>query len=274
MFEKENLDYLTLLREHFYFQVPFPVETYVVQDAVDAFMKFLKEPENVKSHIKFSIAPKHRRGEVGYQKRVEGDHIYNDNKEFFHYHPAILGKYSEFIRSNPNLEDFLNKATPLWEATYRVVKEVLCSFESVFPGTYNKIFATNCVHIVLRFLKYDWQKSQKYLAKPHYDAGSFSLAIAESCPGLRIGSGPLNLKMVEHKPNQAIFMLSSNFKKVFEGTKNNDFSAGWHDVIQVDETQVGKPFARWAVVAFIEAHGVEALERTETHKWFFGSEFV
>lgn len=36
----------------------------------------------------------------------------------------------------------------------------------------------------------------------------------------------------------------------------------------MSETQIGKPFARWAVVAFIEAQGVEALPRTETHKWY------
>jgi hypothetical protein len=45
---------------------------------------------------------------------------------------------------------------------------------------------------------------------------------------------------------------------------------GWHDVIQLDETLIGKPFARWAIVVFIEAHGVEALPRTETHKWLLG----
>ena len=118
---------------------------------------------------------------------------------------------------------------------------------------------------MLRFLKYDWQKSGDLLAKPHFDAGSFTLAIAESCPGLRIGSAPENLKHVMHKPGNAVFMLSSNFQKVID---TDQFSAGWHDVIQVDKTLIGKPFARWAVVAFIEAHGVEALPRTETHKWY------
>lgn len=49
---------------------------------------------------------------------------------------------------------------------------------------------------------------------------------------------------------------------------SNDLSAGWHEVIQLDETRIGKPFARWAIVAFVEAHGVEALPRAETHKWY------
>jgi hypothetical protein len=41
-------------------------------------------------------------------------------------------------------------------------------------------------------------------------------------------------------------------------------------VIQLDESVIGKPFARWAIVAFIEAHGVEALSRSETHNWYKG----
>jgi hypothetical protein len=64
-------------------------------------------------------------------------------------------------------------------------------------------------------------------------------------------------------------MLSSNFKCILD---TDDLSAGWHDVIQVDKTIIGKPLARWAIVAFIEAQGVEALSRTETHKWYVGGD--
>lgn len=120
-------------------------------------------------------------------------------------------------------------------------------------------------HLLLRFLKYDWQSSGKYLAKPHFDAGSFTLAIAESSPGLRIGSCPENLKQVNHKAGNAIFMLASNFQKIMD---TQELSAGWHDVIQTDQTLIGKPYARWAIVAFIEGHGIEALSRSETHKWY------
>ncbi len=73
-------------------------------------------------------------------------------------------------------------------------------------------------------------------------------------------------------------MLASNFEKIFNINKNNEnddrarhdikLLPGWHDVIQLDETRVGKPFARWAIVAFIDGHGVEALPRTETHRWY------
>jgi len=127
------------------------------------------------------------------------------------------------------------------------------------------VFETEHPHILVRFLKYDWQSSGKYLAKPHFDSGSCTLAIAESDAGLRIGSCPDDLQLVEHKTNQAIFMLSSNYRQLLNA---DTLSAGWHDVIQLDETRIGQPFARWAIVAFIEAQGVDALPRTETHKWY------
>ncbi|WP_019216762.1 hypothetical protein [Legionella tunisiensis] len=155
------------------------------------------------------------------------------------------------------------KAKPIWELVYKTVHGILQVFEKRFPGTMDKVFATDDVHILLRFLRYNWQESGKYLAKPHFDAGSFTLAIAESSPGLRIGSCPDDLKLVEHKDEHAVFMLASNFKQIMS---TNEFSAGWHDVVQLDEALIGKPYARWAIVAFIEAHGVKALPRSETHK--------
>ena len=59
-------------------------------------------------------------------------------------------------------------------------------------------------------------------------------------------------------------MLASNSEKLMP---NNKIPSGWHDVIQLDESLVGEPCARWAIVDFIDAHGVQALPRTETHKW-------
>ncbi len=253
------------LKQKFYFQVPFPMEHAILEDAITAFFKFLEEPDEVKTYIDFSIAPSHRRGEIGFRHRNPDDDIYNDSKDFFHFHPAIFEKYDQFLEENLVVQDFCNKAYPIWNLVYDTTHNILNILDQDYPGTLTKIFDTSCPHIALRFLKYNWQKSGKYLAKPHFDAGSFTLTITESCPGLRIGSGPENLQPVEHKDRHAVFMISSNFKKVMN---TNEFSPGWHDVIQLDETLIGKPFARWAIVAFIEAHGVEALPRSETHKYY------
>lgn len=260
-----NKNIYNQLQERYFAQIPFPLPRTQIEEAVVAFLKFLDEPESVKNHIDFTIAPMHRRGDVGFKHRDPGDHIYNDSKDFFHYHPAIFEKYADFVQKNPALNDFLMKAKPIWEQTFTILKSILGQFETDYPGLCSKIFDVPYPHVLLRFLKYNWDSSQKYLAKPHFDAGSFTLAIAESCPGLRIGSCPEDLKLVEHQKGNALFMISSNFQKVMEGS---DLKPGWHDVIQLDESKIGKPFARWAVVAFIEADGVEALPREETRKYY------
>lgn len=250
-----------------YVEVPFSIEPRLLQQAVDAFFRFLDEPDSIKNHIDFTIAPEHRRGDVGYKHRDAGEHIYNDSKDFFHFHPALIGKYDNFLSENPVVADFVLKAQPIWELVAETIRSILLSLESQCSGIVDKVFATEHPHILLRFLKYEWQESGKYLAKPHFDAGSCTLAIAESCSGLRMGTCPQDLELIKHQEQHALFMLSSNFRQLLD---KDELSACWHDVIQLDEDCIGKPFARWAVVAFIEAHGVKALPRTETHKWAKG----
>lgn len=254
----------TDLQEKYYTSVPFPVPDSQIQLAVDAFLTFLQEPSPLKEHINFSIAPEHRRGDVGFQKRASANDLYNDDKEFFHFHPAVFDRYGAFLEKQPRINDFLEKAIPLWEGAYQVVEDILKTLDPHFPGIHEKVFNTACPHLLIRFLRYDWHSCGKYLAKPHFDAGSVTLGIAESCPGLRIGSNPENLRLVEHSPGHAVFMFSGNMEKVIT---QSPFYPGWHDVIQMDETFVGRPFSRWAVVAFIDAHGVDTLSRDQLHQW-------
>ncbi len=261
-------DLLKQLQSHYYASVSFPIERKYLEEAIESFFKFLEQPQSVKEHIDFRISTLHRRGEIGFKHRDSSDDIYNDSKDFFHFHPAILGKYADFLKENLVVGDFITKANVIWDLTYHTVLNIITLLNNTYPGVKDNIFNTDDVHIILRFLKYNWDTSAKYLAKPHFDAGSFTLAIAESSPGLRIGSGPLDLQLVTHNAQQAIFMLSSNFKKIMPA---ENLKAGWHDVVQLDDNYIGKPYARWAIVAFIEGHSVTALPRTETHKWYMNS---
>ena len=253
------------LQKQYYAYVPFLIEDKVYEDAMQAFFKFLDTPDNIKNHIDFKITDVHRRGDIGFKHRDPANDIYNDSKDFFHFHPAIFDKYPEFVENTPVVKDFMLKALPIWQLTYETICSILEIFDQDFPGISDSFFKTQYPHVMLRFLKYNWQESGENLAKPHFDSGSLTLAISESSPGLRIGSCPEDLQIVEHKDNQAIFMLSSNFRKVMD---TDEFKPGWHDVIQLDKTLIGRPFARYAIVAFIEADGVEALSREETHKWY------
>ncbi|MCA0369645.1 MAG: hypothetical protein LCH26_00875 [Proteobacteria bacterium] len=247
-----------------YARVAFPMPSSQIKGAVEAFFAFLKESQSIKAHIDLDIAPQHRRGEIGYRLR-EADDLYGDSKEFFHFHPIIFDHYADFLGENPVVAHFMACARPLWEATTTIVQDMMQNLDQDFPGAYARIFGASPVHVILRFLKYDWAACGAYLAKPHYDAGSFTLAIAESCGGLRMGTLPENLAPLTHVPGQALFMVSSNYGKILDGA---EIAPAWHDVIQMDETKVGKPFSRWAVVAFVDGHGVEALSREETRKWY------
>jgi hypothetical protein len=248
-----------------YIQVPFSIDQSQITQAITAFFDFLKLSEEIKNHIDFKISPLHRRGDIGFKHRDPDNDLYNDSKDFFHFHPLIFEKYKEFIQDNPIIDQFLKLALPLWKVTYDVVYEIINILEQDYPGTLSKIFDTYETHIILRFLKYNWGESGKYLAKPHFDSGSFTLAIAESGPGLRIGTHPNDLEIIHHQANKAIFMTSSNFHKVIDTDR---LCPGWHDVIQLDEKKIGKSFSRWAIVAFIDGHNVESLSRSETHKWY------
>jgi hypothetical protein len=259
---------LQTLQEKHYIQVPFLMKRAFLEEAIQSFFNFLNEPDEVKDHINFSISPEHRRGDIGFKHRDPNDHIYNDSKDFFHFHPAIFEQYASFLNEHPAVNDFVLKANIIWQLAYDVTKTLLQTLDHEFPGTSEKVFKSQNDHFILRFLKYHWQKSDEYLAKPHFDAGSFTLAIAESSPGLRIGSTPDNMQLISHKDEHAIFMLSGNFKKLID---TDTLFPGWHDVIQLDSTQIGKPFARWAIVAFIDGHGVSAPPRSETHKWAISS---
>lgn len=175
------------LDENHFYKVPFPVSKKVIDDAVLAFFDFLKEPDEVKNAVNFKVKPESRRGDVGYVKRDPSESLYNDSKEYFHYHAAIEEHYPELLKSNIALKKFSDKAYPIWMAAKDKVGEILAAFEPSFPGISAKFFDLKEPEILLRFLRYNWSRSGKYLAKPHYDAGSCTLAIAESAPGLRIG---------------------------------------------------------------------------------------
>lgn len=167
-----------------YILIPFSVKKAQIEEAIASFFEFLKLPENIKQHIDLKISPLHRRGDIGFKHRNPEDDIYNDSKDFFHYHPIIEKHYSEFIKKHETLRIFLKNAVLLWDIVYYTIKDILANFEKDYPNTLSKIFDTDTPHILLRFLKYDYSVSGQYLAKPHFDSGSFTIAIAESSPGL------------------------------------------------------------------------------------------
>jgi hypothetical protein len=256
--------YENLKKEH-YVVVPFPYDHKFLDGAMHSFFRFLTLPDSKKDQLKLSLSKKHRRGDLGftYRQKSKG-HTYNDQKSFFHYHPKLKQKYSKEIEADPVLKDFISRANKIWHAVYDATDQMLKRLDAKYPGVYDKVLKTDSPHIILRFLKYDIRTPGKYLAKPHYDAGSFTFALAESGPGLRIGSCPDDLKPIAHHDRQAVFFLGANIAQLITP---DSLKPGWHDVVQMGEKPADNTYARWAIVAFIDGHDVGGAPEALTHKW-------
>ena len=134
----------------------------------------------------------------------------------------------------------MEKASPIWQAARDCATDILKELSHLYPGLMDRFFTEEEPHVLLRFIRYHWQESHENLAKPHYDAGSCTLAIAESEKGLRIGADQDTLKLIEHAPGEALFFLSSNFQRL---VADATLKPAWHDVVQLDKTIIGKPYA-------------------------------
>ena len=251
------------IRQLGYEAVPFSIPRQQILTAVAAFMDFLELPPSTKGRIDFHVNPTHRRSEIGYRFRRSTDGPFRDDKEFFHYHPAIHERYPEFLDSNPAVERFCALARPVFEAAVTTMRSVVEQMiEPVVPGICQRIFDVPLPHVQLRFLRYFWQVPGKNLAKGHYDCGLATLAIAESGPGLRIGHDDASLRPVVHRDREAVFMVGRSMSRFPE----MGLSPSWHDVVQSGDTVSCEPLSRWAVVCFMEVSGAVSFDRHTTHQ--------
>lgn len=245
------------LEKDFYISIPYDLPRSVINETIEAFLEFIQTDQKVKDHLQSRLPGIHRRGELGFTHR-EGLDQNPDVKDFFHYHPFLKKSHEEYISANATVNRLITQADIIWNHVADVTKQILLCLNSKYPDVYNKVFDTEDPHIVLRLVYYQADPDQEILARPHFDAGSFTLAVAESAPGLRIGSHQENLQLVPHKEGRAIFMLGANYRKVIT---TDTLLPGWHDVIRLDNLR-----SRWAIVAFIDGHGIEGPSRDDTHK--------
>jgi hypothetical protein len=245
--------------------VPFKYDHHFCTESMNAFFRFLELPMAKKKKFKSKLSGKHRRGDLGlvYRQKSHGND-YNDKKVFFHYHPKLRQEHRALIEADPVVRDFMDRADLVWQEVYQALNQTLKRLDKKYPGLRDKIMKTKEPHILVRFLRYDIQTPGNYLAKPHFDAGSMTFAIAESKPGLRMGSGPDDLKLVHHKDKQALFFLAANISQLIDPTP---LKPGWHDVIQVGEKPSDNRYERWALVAFIDGHDTTGAPEKLTHKW-------
>lgn len=237
------------IKERQFAEVPFTVSQGELSSAAEVFLAFLTLPQEVKDKFYFKLDKHLRKADVGYvrKNRDEGG---NDNKEYFHYHPRAqkeFKEHDEFL--DRRVQDFFTYADKIHRAASNTMEETIRLLDTKFPGTYNRFFPEGIEpRFYLRFLKYETGKEGDFLAKSHYDAGTCTLAMAESSPGLRIGKTETSMKPVTHTEGTAIFMPAYSLQAV----TSDIFSPAWHEVVQLEEDKVSSGVARWAIVMFAD----------------------
>ncbi len=259
-FSEDMQDFESDLLTKSYHEVPFSLGKQQISMIMRSYYAFLEEPPEVVSYICMKLDPKSRRSDLGYtQRKSEFSHF--DDKEFFHYHPKIWEEYGEWIEDHPVVKEFLVQADIVWKAAQEALRTPLSLLDRRYPGLAAQ-YSSNHPQFLIRFLKYSPGKIRgAELAKGHFDAGSMTLAIAESSPGLRIGKDAQDLKSVAHSEYKALFFLASTFQKQVGDTF---FHPAWHDVIRVSDSKIDE--SRWALVCFLEAPNVRPFSWESNHQ--------
>ncbi len=247
--------------DHAYATVPLSITSVEIGDAIQMFMRFLALPIDVKERCYFQIQSNDRGSEVGYRRYLR-DTGQTDNREYVHYHTLAEERFVNEREDIPELHNLLNNMRQIHDAALATLREVLVSFDTVYPGLSAQFFSpTQPGNFYLRFLKYDNLHPGAFLAKGHYDRGSCTLAIAESAPGLRMGIDTSSLHEVAHHEGEALFFPSLTFPEL----THSDFKPTWHDVIQKDSDTFSSDTARWAIVLFADTHTLRPISYEEAH---------
>ncbi|OGY44276.1 MAG: hypothetical protein A2729_04210 [Candidatus Buchananbacteria bacterium RIFCSPHIGHO2_01_FULL_39_14] len=247
-----------------YASVHFPLSSVELAMAVDDFLAFTDISDTLKHQFtSIKINPDDRGSDVGYMKRQQIKGAL-DEKEIFHYNEYFPHLFANNpALENPIVDSFLSSAQKVYLSAKACMEEIICEFEPHFPGVYTSFFPQGQLpHLYLRFLKYSTQREDTFLAKGHYDRGACTLALAESGPGLRIGSTPLDLREVEHQDQTAFFFAGTQFAEII----TQEFAAAWHDVVQKSEYKLNHMTARWAMVFFADQYNGRITTFEENHR--------
>lgn len=245
-----------------YAQVPaHGLNSAALTDAAHVFLDFLTLPEEDKTAICRTLPGEPDRISHGYMRRVATVDADQEEKMYFHYHPDVEVEFRDAIEhAGPKAEKFMDAARSVWARTRAIAGDAIDEFESEWPNSRERFLPTDKVpDLVIRFLAYQKQGHGEFLAKAHYDRGTFTIALGESAPGLRIGTPPVE---VEHKEGEVILMPATSFETDIDPS----IKPAWHDVVQRPGAELGNGNARWAIVGFfdIQNSSYASLEKTHT----------
>ncbi len=264
-------------RQHIYELVAEPIAidlgTGDVSSAMQTFLEFLQLPEEFKTQIIYEGDGRRRNTSAGYShssyEAAKGVIDTNkDNKHLFQYTPDIWTKFEASKVDWPReAKEFLDVARDVWEISRQAETNYLSKYEDKFPGLVGLHLPQDGVtNNHLRFLAYE-PGVEGNLARGHYDKSTGTIAIAESCGGLRLGVNDSDLALYQRDHNEPVFFHGLGWTKLHKqlGRLSTELPA-WHDVVETDAPKVSDEILRWALIYFINpAYLDTAPTSVETH---------
>jgi len=230
-----------------YASLPFSVSREELEKAASNFLEFLDLPDETKTAFFRKVVPTDTGSTVGYVKRNQANRD-ADTKEYVHYNEYFDEYFSELLNTDPTIENFVNSARHIYNEAKKLFTSITDTFETQIPGFTDKFFSKDMLpRFYLRFLKYGTQGKNGIIAQGHYDRGALTLALAESQPGLRIGTQK-SLTEIVHEEKQAILFPGKAIENILP-----HMQPAWHDVIQKNDKEYRPGVTRWAIVFFADA---------------------
>lgn len=248
--------------ERGYTTMPLNLKEGLLDSMIEGFYTFTELPDIQKAKLAGKIEV--RGGSYGWKrKKAEVDETgfqTSDEKQLWHTHPALEEDYESLNSADTETLRFVNSALELYESAAHALYEQFQEFEEDLPGMTgvffpdgkNDLSRTNFFH---RIISYEsGTEDVEFSAKPHYDIGSWTIAIAESGPGLRMGIDADSIEEVDRNEigeGYAVLFTA----RMLDRNIGKKLPAGWHDVIQKERAE-GLPenVSRWATVMFIDPH--------------------
>ncbi len=248
-------------RQHFAQVRAHGISRAALESAARAFFAFLQLPEELKAPIRQTI-PGEDRTTRGYTRRRAKDDSDQEEKMYFHYHPEVEVSFQkEIAAAGEPAETFMRVAHDMWEKTLAIGEDAIREFEERWPGTRVRFMPPGeSPLLVIRFLAYLSHPHGDFLAKPHYDRGTFTIALGESAPGLRIGT-PECLVEVAHRDGFSVVMPGTGFQADID----SGIEPAWHDVVQKKDVRFSETTARWAIVGFFDVKNRSYISIEDTH---------
>ena len=258
------------LTEKNYADVDFRADNRDISNALDAFDEFIHADIDFLKNAGDYAIKGFSNGNFGYFRRIAGSDENGrsksaDSKHEYHFGSKTRQRLeSSIYRSVPlEIRNFCDNAENIyWKAVESLRYALLAMYEehdSWRPYPHNLmpefLDKNDDLNLHLRFVGYENPGDNVPIAGGHFDRSVFTLALAETHPGLQIGTNPdgSDLKDIAHEEGKAKFFAGKGWEKMpyYFRIGYEYITPAYHQVKNIGEYAVNSSgIARHAIVMF------------------------